>query len=304
MRYPSGAAFLADPSKNVTLMAMSNVGKTRAASRLNTGRWFHYSVDYRLATAHLREPIVDSLKLEMMQNPRLARHLRDDAVRVDVRVAFSNLAAVSHYLGLLGDPARGGLPEAEFRARQARHRAAEIAAVLEANDFARRARDIYGYPHFVNDASGSLCELVDLDDPQDPVLAAITDHSVLVYLEADGALEAELAARAKASPKPLYYRPGFLDEALAAYAEERGEPSNLPDPADFVAWTYPRLLAARRPRYAALARHGYVVDAAAIAAATSETEILNLIADAIDRGAAGETGSSVRNAAELACAHP
>ena len=99
MIYPSSESFHDDPHKRITLMGMSNVGKTRLASNLPKETWFHYSVDYRLATAHLREDIVDVLKLEMMKNRLLADCLRQDAVRVDLNVAFSNLAIVSKYLG-------------------------------------------------------------------------------------------------------------------------------------------------------------------------------------------------------------
>jgi hypothetical protein len=285
MLYHDADAFLAEPHKCITLIGMSNVGKTWAAARLPKSAWFHYSVDYRLATAHLREDIVDTLKAEMMQNPRLARHLRDEAMCVDIGVSFTNLAVLSHYLGMIGDPALGGLPEAEFRRRLERHRAGEIAAILDLPAFIARGRRLYGYPHFVNDASGSLCEVIEPDDPADPVLAAVLTHTMLVYIVADEAHEAQLVAAARTTPKPLYYRPAFLDAALAEFVALNGlAGASAIDPDAFARWVFPRLLAARRPRYAAIARHGYQISARQVAGITGEGDFLNLIAEAIARG--------------------
>ena len=51
---------------------------------------------------------------------------------------------------------------------------AEIAAVLDSGHFIARAKEIYGYRHFVCDTSGSICEVVDPDDPEDAVLRALS----------------------------------------------------------------------------------------------------------------------------------
>ena len=47
---------------------------------------------------------------------------------------------------------------------------AEIAAMKDVPIFVDKAREIYGYEHFVNDAGGSICEL---EDPE--VLEVISD---------------------------------------------------------------------------------------------------------------------------------
>jgi hypothetical protein len=284
MIYPSSESFHDDPHKRITLMGMSNVGKTRLASNLPKEKWFHYSVDYRLATAHLREDIVDVLKLEMMKNRLLADCLRQDAVRVDLNVAFSNLAIVSKYLGKLGDRRYGGLPRAEFDHRQRRHREAEIAAVCDTLDFIRKGQHIYGYPHFLNDTSGSLCELVDLDDEEDPVLASVTKNSLLVYIEADPDHEAKLIEDAARFPKPLYYRPEFLRRAVEDYLAESGLVSGDDmDPDLFSRWVFPRLLKERRPRYEKIAARGCVITREEAMAVEDERDFIRLIGRAIDR---------------------
>jgi hypothetical protein len=206
MLYENSSAFFDEPHKRITLMGMSNVGKTRLSSLLPKRRWFHYSADYRLATAHLRDGIVDALKVEMMKNTHLATCLRADAMRVDVNVAFSNLSVVSHYLGMLGSRQKGGIAQSEFSALQERHRRAEIAAMHDVQDFIRKGREIYGYAHFINDARGSLCELIDPDDDDDPVLASVIGQTMLVYIKADASHENRLLMDAGEHPKPLYYR--------------------------------------------------------------------------------------------------
>lgn len=283
MLYPNARAFLDAPHKAVTLMGMSNVGKTRLGGLLPRSSWFHYSVDYRLATAHLREAILDTVKCEMMKNPRLARQLRDEAVGVELGVSFANLSALSHYLGMLGDPSRGGLTEAAFRNRQAQHRAAEIAAVRDLTTFITRGREVYGYPNFLMDASGSLCELIDVAAPADPLIEVITANTLLVYIAADEAHEARLIEAAQSHPKPLYYRPEFLDETLAEYFREFGlAHTEQIEPEAFTRWIFPRLLAARRPRYETIARLGCVVSAQSVSMVRDEQDFLSLVADAVD----------------------
>ncbi|WGM40021.1 hypothetical protein [Caulobacter sp. NIBR1757] len=281
MLYPNARTFLNAPSRTIALMGMSNVGKTRLGGLLPRESWFHYSVDYRLATAHLRETILDTLKAEMMNSPTLARHLRDEAMSVDLGISFSNLSVLSHYLGMLGDPARGGLAPDVFRYRQAQHRQAEIAAVQDMTTFITRARQIYDYPDFLFDASGSLCELIDPADPADPLLGLITRNTLLVHIVAGEAHEAGLIEAARTHPKPLYYRPEFLDAAVAEFLEQTGlEAIEQAQPEAFTRWVFPRLLAARRPRYEAIARHGVTVLAEDAAQVGDERDFLTLVAEA------------------------
>jgi hypothetical protein len=253
------------------------------SSILPKNKWFHYSIDYRLATVHLRNRMIDVLKKEMMKNPILAAHLRDDTIFLELNATITNLGVVSEYLGKLGDAAKGGLSMAEFQQRQHRHRIAEIAAVLDLPEFIGRGREVYGYQHFINDASGSLCEIIDLDDEDDPVLRTITENTILLYIEADAEHESHLIRKASEHPKPLYYRPDFLNEAVAAYLRvtEAATPDAI-DPDHFVRWVFPRLLASRRPRYEQIARHGYIVSASDVAHVRDEEDFLSLICRAIN----------------------
>ena len=281
MIYASGADWRAAPEKRVMLFGMSGLGKTHLAALLRaSGQWFHYSVDYRIGTRYLGEEIADEFKREAMKQPMLRALLLTDSVRIASNITFQNLAPLSTWVGKPGDPARGGLPFEEYRRRQALHREAEVAALLDSARFIDRARGLYGYPHFVCDTSGSICEVVDPDDPADPLLDRLQSLMLPVWIRGTEAHTEELIARFDRAPKPMYYNPAFLDAAWADYGAAHPGPV---DPDAFIRWTYARALAARQPRYAALARCGMTIEAAEVADLATPDDFTDLIARAIDR---------------------
>lgn len=266
--------------KSITLLGMSGVGKTRLAQALRRHNWFHYSGDYRIGTRHLDEAILDNIKAQAMQIPFLRDLLRSDSIYIANNITVDNLQPVSSFLGKLGNPELGGLPLTEFKRRQALHLDAEIAAMREVPDFIRKAQDIYGYKHFVNDAGGSLCEL---DDPQ--TLEILARHTVILYIKASPEDEAAVIRRAEADPKPLYYREAFLDEQLKHYLREQGLAYVAQiDPDAFVRWAFPRLFYSRLPRYEAVAaEYGYSVTSEEVAAVKDEADFVDLVVAAIER---------------------
>ena len=266
-------------AKSITLLGMSGVGKTHLSSRLRQAHWFHYSADYRIGTRYLNEPILDNIKQQAMQVPFLRELLRSDAIYISNNITVDNLAAVLSFLGKLGDPAQAGLPLAEFKRRQQLYRDAEVAAMIDLPEFIAKSHDIYGYQHFINDSAGSLCEL---DDPQ--VLEVLAEHSLIIYLEATADNGRELLRRAEADPKPLYYRPAFLDRQLAQFMQERSltEVSAI-QPDDFVLWMFPRLFAARVPRYENIAReYGYTLRADSLTQVHSEADFIRCIEQVLE----------------------
>lgn len=286
MIYRSGDDYLAATHKRVLLFGMSGLGKTHLSAMLRgQGSWFHYSVDYRIGTRFMNEFIADNFKREAMKVPLLRDLLMTDSVHITANITFDNLAPLSTYLGKPGDPARGGLPFAEYMARQDQHRAAEIAATLDTARFIDRARDLYGYPHFVCDTSGSICEVVEPDDPADPVLRQLSDTLLMVWIKGSDAHTAALVRRFDRAPKPMYYRPEFLRAMWKEYHATHSLTEETCDPDQFVRWTYARALAHRQPRYAAMARRGVTVTAEQVAAVRDAAGFDALIAMAIDRAA-------------------
>ncbi|MBK0398917.1 ATPase [Limibaculum sp. M0105] len=285
MIYRTAEEYLGAPQKAVALFGMSGLGKTRIAAMLRAeADWFHYSIDFRIGTRYMGEHIVDNFKREAMRNPFLRQLLRSDSIYIASNISFQNLAPLSTYLGKPGNPEKGGIPFEEYVKRQRQHREAEIAALQDTQRFIEKARDIYGYAHFMCDTGGSICEVVDPEDPADPVLTALSDCVLLVQIRGTDALESELVRRFEKAPKPMYYPEDFLRASWARYLDEMGVEECAVDPDHFIAWGFRRLLAHRVPRYAAIARNwGVSVEAAEIAAVQTPDDFDRLIATALER---------------------
>lgn len=288
MIYTSGEAYLQAANKQILLFGMSGLGKTHLSNMLRAapadqGGWFHYSVDYRIGTRYMGEHIADNFKREAMNVPLLRELLMSDSVFIASNITFNNLAPLSTYLGKPGDPARGGLPFAEYMKRQEQHREAEIAATLDTRPFITRANDLYGYRNFVCDTSGSICEVVNPWDEADPVLTQLKDTLLMVWIKGSDAHTEELIRRFDRAPKPMYYQPDFLTRMWAEYRDEYGVTGETCDPDHFTRWTYAKALAHRQPRYAAMAEWGVTVTAEEVAQVTSPAGFDRLIARAIDR---------------------
>lgn len=274
MRY-SKAEFRALENRTISLIGMSGVGKTRIASMLRKARWFHYSADYRISTRYLDEAIMDNIKRQAMDIPLLRTLLSSDTIRIENNTSIDNLEMVSSFLGKLGDPEKGGLGLQEFKRRQALHCTAESGAMRDLPDFVRRARNIYHYPHLINDTSGSLCEL---DEPD--MFERLAEHSLILYIKAGEQDTAAIMERARTHPKPLYFREDFLAGQLDCYLrEQKLEFAALIDPDHFQKWLFPRLFAHRLPRYEAIVQRygGYVVPSEELRHVHSEADFLDLV---------------------------
>ena len=288
MIYTSGAEFRAAEQKRVLLFGMSGLGKTylsnmlRDAGQAGAGGWFHYSVDYRIGTRYMNEFIADNFKREAMKVPLLRELLMSDSVYIASNITFNNLAPLSTYLGKPGDPARGGIAFAEYQRRQAQHAQAEISAMLDVPRFVERAEAIYGYQNFICDTSGSICEVVEADNPDDPVMRALANNQLLVWIKGSDAHKAELARRFDRSPKPMYYRPEFLTQLWAEYCASAGKSASEVDPDAFLRFGYARLLDHRQPRYAAMARWGITVTAEDVAQVKTPADFDDMIATTLD----------------------
>lgn len=273
--------FRAWEHKKVTLLGMSGVGKSYLASMLRGKNWFHYSGDYRIGTRYLDEPILDMIKQQAMQVPFLKDLLRNDWIHIRNNIKVNDLGPVLSFVGKLGNPLLGGVELEEFIERQAIYRQAEVDAMLDVTDFIQKAQHLYGYPHFINDVGGSLCEL---DEPG--VIESLLDCSLILYIQVTNqAQEDTLIERAQSSPKPLYYRAEFLQEYLQVYFEETGlEYAAQIDPDEFARWVFPLLFRSRVPRYEAIAKpHGYTVTSDEVAKVKNEEDFLNLLELAIAR---------------------
>ncbi|MBY6006321.1 ATPase [Salipiger bermudensis] len=283
MYYRTAEDWRAAPHKRVVLFAMSGLGKTHVSSMLRqTGRWFHYSVDYRIGTRYMGEYIADNAKREAMKVPFLRELLMSDSIHIGSNITFDNLTPVSTYLGKPGDVSKGGLPMETYQLRQDQFRRAEEQALLDTSYFIDRSEELYGYPHFVCDTGGSICEWVDPEDPKDRILSELSSHALMVWIRGSEAHTEELIRRFDRAPKPMAYQPEFLVSGWRAYLDETGLSEAAVDPDAFIRWTYARALAHRQPRYEAMARNwGITVEAADMTTVRDEADFAEVIAAAL-----------------------
>ncbi|WP_319823802.1 ATPase [Thalassovita sp.] len=285
MIYKTANDWLTAPKKKVLFFGMSGLGKTHVSNMLrDQGQWFHYSIDYRIGTRYMGEYIADNAKREAMKVPFLRDLLMSDSIYIGSNITFNNLTPVSSYLGKPGDVAKGGLPYAEYTRRQGQFRTAEISALLDTPYFIERAEALYGYPHFICDTGGSICEWVNPDDPDDLVLKTLSQHTLMIWIEGSDAHTAELVRRFDKAPKPMSYQAEFLERVWAEYLDQKGLDETQVDPDAFIRWTYAQALAHRQPLYAAMARNwGVSVKAEEIAQVKTAADFDQLIATALER---------------------
>ena len=267
-------------NKSVTLLGMSGVGKSHLSARLRGNNWFHYSGDYRIGTRYLGEHIIDMIKAQAIKVPFLKDLLRRDWIYIKNNIRVNDLGPVLSFVGKLGNPELGGVELGEFIERQAIYRDAEIAAMYDLPYFIDKSRQIYGYPNFVNDVGGSLCEL---DEPG--VIDLLVEHTLILYIKVTNAAQEQvLIERAVSDPKPLYYRPEFLTEHLDIYLRENGlEYAAQIDPDGFARWVFPLLFRSRLPRYDRIARLGYTVTSEEVDKVRDDQDFLQLLETAIAR---------------------
>jgi hypothetical protein len=272
--------FRAWENKRVTLVGMSGVGKSYLSAKLRGQNWFHYSGDYRIGTRYLNEHIIDMIKQQAIKVPFLKELLRNDWIYIKNNIRVNDLGPVLSFVGKLGNPELGGVELSEFVERQAIYRQAEIDAMFDIPHFIEKARTIYDYPHFVNDVGGSLCEL---DEPE--VMDILVDNTLILYIKVTNEKQEQvLIERAVSDPKPLYYRPEFLEQHLQIYFEETGiEYAAQIDPDEFARWIFPRLFHSRLPRYDAIAKLGYTVTSEEVDAVRDDTDFQQLLELAISR---------------------
>ena len=256
MIYKNAHEWNVSDRKRVLLFGMSGVGKTHISDMLRIeGNWFHYSVDYRIGTRYMGEHIVNNFKREAMKNSFLANLLMTNSIYIASNITFNNLEPLSSFMGKPGDPAKGGLPLREFVRRQELHAKAEVEALQDTVQFITDSFEIYGYKDFVCDSGGSICEVVDPSNPEDPLLKRLSEQLLLVWIRNSSDHTEQLLRRFSNSPKPMYYRPSFFLENWREYCEERGVADDNVEPNDFSRWIYRRALNSRLPRYNSMSRN-------------------------------------------------
>lgn len=245
----SKSEFLDQPKKRITLLGMSGVGKSYIAAKLEGWGWTNYSCDHLIGTKYLADQVKGA-------------------------VSADNILSLSEFVGQIGDPAKGGVGLDEFKRRQKMYYDAECAALRDMPGAADVAAG-----HFVNDSSGSLCEVEDQS-----ILDSVGEKTLFVYLRVRQADHAQILDRAVKYPKPLFFPPAFFEERLERFMSkfEINAVEQI-DPDVFLSWVFPHLFESRLPKYKALAdRYGVTISTGAFEDLESEAQFIQIIADHLD----------------------
>ena len=279
MIYQNKKDWIKSPNKRVSLLGMSGLGKTRLSNMLqSTFNWFHYSVDYRIGTRYLDEFIVDNFKQEAMKNDFLRELLLSDSIYISSNLNFNNLSPLSTYLGKPGNKILGGINFEKYKERQKQHREAEILSILDTNKFIKKSNDIYGYQNFVCDTSGSICEVVNPEDPNDPLLSHLYEDTLIILIKGSRKHKEQLIKRFKKDPKPIYYNEDFLNKKWSNFKDEFKVSNSNVDPDKFILYCFEELLDYRTPIYNSIAKNwGITIDADDISKVKNENDFIDLI---------------------------
>ena len=279
MIYQNKKDWIKSPNKRVSLLGMSGLGKTRLSNMLqSTFNWFHYSVDYRIGTRYLDEFIVDNFKQEAMKNAFLRELLLTDSIYISSNLNFNNLSPLSTYLGKPGKETLGGINFEKYKERQKQHREAEILSILDTNKFIEKSNDIYGYQNFVCDTSGSICEVVNPEDPNDPLLSHLAKDTLIILIKGSRKHKEQLIKRFKKDPKPIYYNEDFLNKKWSNFKDEFKVSNSNVDPDKFILYCFEELLDYRTPIYNSIAKNwGITIDADDISKVKNENDFINLV---------------------------
>lgn len=284
MLYQSARDWKKAAHKRVLVYGMSGLGKTHLSNTLrDNGDWFHYSVDYRIGTHYMGEYIADNAKAHAMQVPFLRELLMSDSITIGSNISFNNLTPVATYLGKPGNPDVGGSTMADYSARQEQFQHAEISALYDTERFIKRAQQLYGYPNFICDSGGSICEWVDPRDKSDPLLTALSENTLLVWIKGSEQHTQDLIKRFDKAPKPMAYQPNFLANVWSDYLLQNNLVEGEVDPNAFIRWTYAKALAHRQPRYEAMADWGVTISADEVASVATADDFDDVIASALER---------------------
>ena len=203
------------------ILGMSGLGKTFISLQLKKLKtWKHYSVDYEIG------------KILFTENNKSFL----DGFSID------NLSNLSVFLGKPGNKKKGGITFTEYVERQRLHKEAEIVATLNSCKVANSI----SYENFICDTSGSICEIVDPNNPNDKILNAISKNFLIICLEANKDFYETLIQRFKLSPKPMFYREEFLIELWNDYLQSVNKDETKVDPDDFILYGYKALVARRK----------------------------------------------------------
>ena len=144
---------------------------------------------------------------------------------------------------------------------------------LNSFKFIEKSNDIYGYQNFVCDTSGSICEVVNPEDPNDPLLSHLAEDTLIILIKGSRKHKEQLIKRFKKDPKPIYYNEDFLNKKWSNFKDEFKVSNSNVDPDKFILYCFEELLDYRTPIYNSIAKNwGITIDADDISKVKNEND--------------------------------
>jgi hypothetical protein len=237
----------------ISLVGMSGVGKTHYASLQNPSQCFHYSVDYIIGKYLLKNDILDDLSNEICNSDFVKDLIKQNKLLIDANINIKDLSLVSCFLGKFGSKEFGGLDKKEFLRRQKLYCEAEKEGTLYLEKIADKIFSI-GYKYIMNDLTGSICEVIDLNNKNDKI-SNFLNKTTIKYFPASEEHKETLIERAKKEPKPLLFSADFFEKTVENFIKENGLKSEndiIPD--EFCIYSFPKLIDYRIPKYEKVAK--------------------------------------------------
>ncbi len=258
-----------------TFVGMSGCGKTTLSQKLASEGFFHYSVDYEIAHTYLREKIRKSVIEKITnQSPYFKNLYEKFAVKLELSLTFDDLEVITMFV--IPTNESGKIPLGNFLEHQNIYKQAELLATKECFSKAKIAFENYGISGFINDSTGSICEVA-LENNE--LIELLKTQTKVVYLQTNEGHKETLISRSKEKVKPILYNYKFLMESLEIYYKKKEFSDDFEIDQEFFFWIFPRLLELRKQNYEELVQktNGTTIDASAFWNIKNAQDFTNLI---------------------------
>ena len=261
--------------KIFTLVGMSGCGKTTLSQKLANEGFFHYSIDYEIAHTHLQKHICQYVIEKIKNQSDYFKELHEKfAIKLELSLTFDDLALITMFV--IPENKNGKVPLGKFLENQQFYKQAEYLATKEFYKKAQIAFEYYNSLGFVNDATGSICEVV-LEDLE--MLKLIREKSCLVWIKTDESHNDLLVERSKEKVKPILYNYNFLMQNLADFYKKKKFSDDFEIDKQFFIEIFPKLLTFRKQNYERLVEktNGLIVHANEIEKIKNLNDFLGII---------------------------
>ncbi|MFT4967934.1 MAG: hypothetical protein ACI9CD_000951 [Candidatus Deianiraeaceae bacterium] len=236
---------LQEKTHTFTLVGMSGSGKTSLSHKLSADGFFHYSIDYEIAHTHLKSKIKQSVVEKIAkQSPTFCNLIEKFAINLELSLTFDDLEIITMFA--IPQKENGKVNFGEFLHNQELYRIAEIQATQEFHSRAKIAFDNYQVEGFINDTTGSICDVA-LSKPE--LLGSITRNSQVIYLQTTQEHQEVLIERSKNTLKPILYNKSFFYQSLKEYYKKSEFNHSFEIDQEFFLWIFPKLLEFRQKSY-------------------------------------------------------